>query len=61
LNKDGALTKDELVNIPDLGNSFAKYDTNGDGKLSASEYAKYAASKPQVARNKSDTDQPEKH
>ena len=40
-NKDSGLGKDEVIADLTLSNSFATYDTNGDGKLNREEYAKY--------------------
>jgi len=37
-NRDGFLTKEELVSYPTLGNDFDDIDTDGDNKLSESEY-----------------------
>ena len=59
LNKDSGLTKDEVIGDQTLSNSFATYDTNGDGKLSQEEFAKYKSSK-QLGRAKSDEPDPNK-
>ena len=37
-NRDGFLTKEELVSYPTLGQDFAKIDTDGDSKISEAEY-----------------------
>jgi hypothetical protein len=37
-NRDGYLVKDELVPYPTLGNDFDEIDTDGDNKISESEY-----------------------
>lgn len=37
-NHDGFLTKDELAPFPNLVHHFDKIDTNGDMKISESEY-----------------------
>ncbi|MEO8010250.1 MAG: EF-hand domain-containing protein [Dokdonella sp.] len=38
-NRDGFLSKDELVPFPGVVRAFEKIDTDGDGKLSEAEYA----------------------
>lgn len=38
LNKDGALSKDEVASAPDVALSFDKADADKDGKLSQTEY-----------------------
>jgi hypothetical protein len=40
-NRDGFLTKDELVPYPTLGNDFDEIDTDGDNKLSQAEYVSW--------------------
>jgi hypothetical protein len=40
-NKDGYLTKDELQGSPALVTHFSKIDTDGDGKISPSEWKSY--------------------
>jgi len=59
INKDSGLTKDEVIGDQTLSNSFATYDTNGDGKLSQEEFAKYKASK-QLGRAKTEEPDPNK-
>src|SRR5581483_11017968 len=46
-DSNGAISMDEARAVQGLGDNFAQYDKNGDGKLSRSEYesAKKAASK----------------
>lgn len=40
-NRDGFLSKDELVPYPTLGQDFDEIDSDGDGKISESEYASW--------------------
>lgn len=40
-NRDGFLTKDELVPYPTLGNDFDEIDTDGDNKISEMEYGSW--------------------
>ncbi|SFN51668.1 hypothetical protein [Dokdonella immobilis] len=40
-NRDGYLSKEELVPYPTLGQDFARIDTNSDGKLSKDEYVSW--------------------
>jgi hypothetical protein len=37
-NRDGFLTKNELVSYPTLGQDFDKIDTDGDNRISQDEY-----------------------
>lgn len=37
-NRDGFLTKEELVPFPSVVKQFAEIDTDGDGKISEMEY-----------------------
>jgi hypothetical protein len=37
-NRDGFLTKNELVSYPTLGQDFDKIDANGDNRISQDEY-----------------------
>ena len=37
-NHDGSLTRDELPSSSSIVSQFSTYDTNGDGKLSETEY-----------------------
>jgi hypothetical protein len=38
VNKDGYLTKNELMGTPALAQKFARIDTDGDGKISPEEW-----------------------
>jgi hypothetical protein len=40
-NRDGYLTKDELVSYPAIGQDFEKIDADGDNKITAAEYASW--------------------
>lgn len=42
-NSDGKITKSEAASNPELSKQFAKLDTNKDGSLDMSEYAKFEA------------------
>ncbi len=44
-NRDGYLTKDELVSFPALGQDFDKIDTDGDNKISQTEYVDWEETK----------------
>lgn len=44
-NRDGFLTKDELVSYPTLGQDFDKIDTDGDNKISQEEYVNWEDNK----------------
>ncbi|MGB0133975.1 hypothetical protein [Dokdonella sp.] len=37
-NRDGYLSKEELMPYPTLGQDYAEIDTNDDGKISQAEY-----------------------
>ncbi|MEZ5463152.1 EF-hand domain-containing protein [Dokdonella sp.] len=37
-NRDGYLSKEELMPFPTLGQDYAEIDTNDDGKISQTEY-----------------------
>ena len=37
-NRDGYLTKEELIPFPTLGRDFEKIDTDNDGRISEAEY-----------------------
>lgn len=45
-NRDGFLTKNELVSYPTLGQDFDKIDTDHDNKISAQEYIDWEMSEP---------------
>lgn len=40
-NRDGYLTKDELVPFPTLGRDFEAIDTDRDGRISEAEYREW--------------------
>ena len=40
-NRDGFLTKDELISYPTIGQDFARIDSDGDGRLSQAEYTSW--------------------
>lgn len=44
-NRDGFLTKNELVSFPTLGQDFDEIDTDGDNKISQQEYVNWENNK----------------
>lgn len=44
-NRDGFLSKEELIPFPSILKKFEQIDTNGDGMISQGEYADYLAGK----------------
>lgn len=46
-NRDGFLTKDELVSYPAFGQDFDKVDTDGDNKISQEEFVQWEQNKNQ--------------
>jgi len=45
-NENGVLSIAEAGNLPDMSAQWSTLDTNGDGQLSAAEYAGYQAPAP---------------
>lgn len=44
-NRDGYLSKEELMSYPTLGRDYAEIDTDDDGKISQEEYVVWMSAK----------------
>lgn len=44
-NRDGYLSKEELMPFPTLGQDYAEIDTDDDGKISQTEYVEWMDNK----------------